>query len=265
MSHENNPEHFFDIEMLADYGLTMETLPRLRNEFIGIITVAREQRPGDFDAWDREKDSSMSYIWPGFGPYAMAEHYWKLRSSFRLVRLLDQFAGNDPKRRAELRQARANAAYHMGMLSHFVGDHAQPLHTTIHHHGWIGDNPEGYTTEYGFHAYIDSGILRHHALVYATIKPLATVTPPDIDPDDPWGAIIDHIERGFNEVERTYRDNRDGVLVTEGGKQFIVDRLADGAATLAALYTAAWKGSELTDGDVRNYLRYEPGMGSEGE
>ena len=48
----------------------------------------------------------------------------------------------------------------MGILAHFVGDAAQPLHTTKHHHGWKGDNPNGYTTENSIHAYIDGGVIK---------------------------------------------------------------------------------------------------------
>ena len=44
------------------------------------------------------------------------------------------------------------------------GDIAQPLHTTKHHHGWKGENPNGYTTEYSIHAYIDGGVLKLHRI-----------------------------------------------------------------------------------------------------
>src|SRR5712672_2343549 len=50
-----------------------------------------------------------------------------------------------------------NLLYIMGVMGHYVGDASQPLHTTIHHHGWVGDNPQHYTTSRGFHAWIDGG------------------------------------------------------------------------------------------------------------
>ena len=39
----------------------------------------------------------------------------------------------------------------MGVMGHYVGDCAQPLHTTKHHNGWVGENPHGYTTWPGLH------------------------------------------------------------------------------------------------------------------
>ena len=40
----------------------------------------------------------------------------------------------------------------MGVMGHYVGDGSQPLHTTVHFNGWVGDNPKGYTTKQTFHA-----------------------------------------------------------------------------------------------------------------
>jgi hypothetical protein len=257
MRHENNAEHYIDVDMLPDFGMTLRTIPRLRYEFVANIMRERAERPGDFEAWDREDDPGMEYPFPGFAPYAAMEAYTKLQSAFRVVRILEETAGADPRLLAHLEQARAEAVHHIGALSHWIGDLAQPLHTTIHHHGWVGPNPEGYTTEYAFHAYIDSGVLNDHDLVYATVKPLATVTVRDIDPGDPWGDILAHIEESFDQMERTYRDDRDGVLTTDEGRRFICDRLAHGAGALAGLVAAAWTSAEPTDEERENFRRYE--------
>jgi len=257
MRHENNPEHYFDLEMLPDYGLTLRTIPTLRYEFIARIFAARAERPGDFEAWDRADDPAMTSPFPGFAPYAAMEAYWNLRSAFRVVRLLEESAEDDPRLLAHLQQARAEATHHLGVLSHWIGDLAQPLHTTTHHHGWVGPNPEGYTTEGSFHAYIDSGVLDHHGLVYATVRPLATVGVREADPDNPWGEVLWHIEESHNQLERTYAYERDGVLTTEWGKRFICDRLSHGAGTLATLVAAAWRGAEPTDRERENFARYE--------
>jgi len=259
MRHENNPEHYFDADMLPDFNMTLRTIPRLRYEFVAEIMRERSERPDDFEAWDREDDPGMEYLFPGFAPYAAMEASTKLQSAFRVVRLLEETADPDPRLLAHLQQARAEAVHHIGALSHWIGDLAQPLHTTVHHHGWVGANPEGYTTEYAFHASIDSGVLDHHGLIYATVKPLATVTVRDIDPSDPWQDILWHIEDAHSQLERTYRYERDGVLTTEWGKRFICDRLAHGAGTLAGLIAAAWTSAEPTDEDRENFRRYEAG------
>jgi hypothetical protein len=259
MRHENDGEHYLDADMLADFGMTLRDLPRLRYEFVARVMQARAERPADFEAWDREDDSAMVYLFPGFAPYAAMEAHAKLTSAFRVVRILEEIETPTARQIAHLEQSRAEAVHHIGALSHWIGDLAQPLHTTIHHHGWVGPNPEGYTTEYAFHAYIDSGVLDHHGLVYSTIKPLATVSAPEIDPADPWPAVLWHIEDSFSQLERTYRYERDGVLTTEWGKRFICDRLAHGAGTLAGLIAAAWEAAAPTDDEREAFWRYEAG------
>jgi hypothetical protein len=41
-------------------------------------------------------------------------------------------------------------------LGHYVADGSQPLHTTIQYNGWVGSNPNGYTTEHGIHSQFES-------------------------------------------------------------------------------------------------------------
>jgi len=57
-----------------------------------------------------------------------------------------------------------NPAFDIGVppaeMGHFVGDGAQPLHTTKHYNGWVGENPKGFTTQTTFHAWIDGGYFR---------------------------------------------------------------------------------------------------------
>ena len=60
----------------------------------------------------------------------------------------------------EITNAQANVVYRMGILSHFVGDAAQPLHTTEHFNGWTGENPKGYTTSRRFHSWVDGGFFK---------------------------------------------------------------------------------------------------------
>jgi len=59
----------------------------------------------------------------------------------------------------------------MGVMGHFVGDGAQPLHTTIPHNGWVGANPKGYTTARTFHAWIDGGFIRTAGLKLDDLLP----------------------------------------------------------------------------------------------
>jgi hypothetical protein len=147
----------------------------------------------------------------------------------------------------------------MGILSHFVGDAAQPLHTTTHHHGWVGDNPKGYTTERSIHAYIDGGVVTLHGLKYDTMKAEkpGEGTPLVKDPHNPWGDVLTHLERSFAEVEPLYELKKTGDLDKDPGKAFIRARMEDGARMLGDLYAAAWTASTPTESQIADYLKYE--------
>ena len=46
----------------------------------------------------------------------------------------------------------------MGWLGHYVADAAMPLHDSIHHDGWAGDNPKGYTRDPNIHGRFESSM-----------------------------------------------------------------------------------------------------------
>jgi hypothetical protein len=49
-----------------------------------------------------------------------------------------------------------------GNLGHYVTDGSNPHHTTTHHKGWVGDNPNGYTTDNRFHGRFESVFVQAH-------------------------------------------------------------------------------------------------------
>lgn len=261
LSHDNNPDHYLDIEELEKFGLTLQTLPRLRYEFVREMSVAMAQHPERFADYDPSKDADNVKMWPGFAPHAIAEHYAKLRSSFNTLRVVEIAAGQGGAAggaadySALLELARANVVHEMGVLSHFVGDVAQPLHTTIHHHGWVGENAAGYTTDYGFHAYIDSGVVSHHRIDEASLKPAMTYGV-QVNQNDPWPQVIEYLGRSFAQVEPLYKLQKSGELEKEVGKALIEERMRDAASMLGALYAAAWKASEPTDEQVASFVRF---------
>lgn len=261
LSHENAPDHYIDLEQLADFGLTLDTVPPLRNEYLKAMILAKHEHPQRVRPYDAARDEDRTKEWPGFLPHAIAEHYAKLAASFKTVRILE--ALGEPESSPRLQQARANAEYHMGVLAHFVGDAAQPLHTTVHHHGWTGDNPEGYTTEYGIHSYIDGRVLEIHALGYESLRG-SPVAPAAVEHDDPWRDVSAYIARSFEHVEPLYRLHRDGGMEAAAGKAFIAERLTDAAGMLAGLYSAAWEAGQPADADVANFLRFDAGPPKDG-
>jgi hypothetical protein len=253
MNHEVHTEHYIDVDDLDQFGLTLQTVPRLRYEFVRAMVLAKERHPEKILPYDASKDPDHSKEWPGFLPHAIEEHYQKLVASFNTLRILEGL--NDPRRGGALQQARENVIYEMGVLSHFVGDTSQPLHTTRHHHGWVGDNPSGYTRDTGFHAYIDGTIIQIHGFAYDTLKDrrLPSIT---VDPRNPWDGAIGEIQRSFERVEPIYRMQKDGTLEKDPGKDEIASRLCDGAATLGAFYNAAWQASEPRESQVKDFVKF---------
>lgn len=255
LDHQNNPDHYIDSETLADHGLTLRTLPALRYEFIAAITKnAAATQPATQSA-GRPARGVQRFVSDDVGtlPYAISEHYAKLVASFNTLRILESLQREQDGN--QMAAARANVISEMGQLSHFVGDAGQPLHTTIHHHGWIGDNPNGYTRDRGFHAYIDVDIVALHALNEDALKP-GLKPLPDIPRDGVWDAAIGLIERSFAQVEPLYRMQKSGDLQKDAGRKLIAERMRDSAEVLAGLYWRAWRQSEPTQRQIDDFLRF---------
>lgn len=254
LRHENEPDHYIDVEDLEQFGLTLDTVPPLRTEYLRAMVIAKHTHPENVKPYNERRDPARTQEWPGFLPHAIVVHYGKLISSFRQVRVLEFLA--DPKRADQLAAARANVIFEMGQLSHFVGDAAQPLHTTTHHHGWVGDNPSGFTTNYGFHAYIDGTVLGIHQFNYDALKGKCTVAHP-VNKNDPWADVLAHIQRSYDKVRPLYELQKSGDLEKDPGKAFIAERLCDGATMLGSLYAAAWEASAMVEKDATDFLRYD--------
>lgn len=251
LAHENNGDHYIDLELLTDHKLTLRTLPRLRYQYVDALI--RTTAHGNDAGTERRGVISFDPEKIGFLPYAIMEHYAKLVSSMNTVRILETLA--DPARERQLAAARANVLREMGQLSHFVGDAGQPLHTTIHHHGWVGDNPKGYTTDSGFHRYIDDDVVALHALNLAGLDTYRTPMAA-IRSDSVWEATLALIERSFDSLEPLYDLEKSGELQQDPGKVFIAKRMCDSASVLAGLYYRAWLEAEPTEQQVESFVKY---------
>jgi hypothetical protein len=139
-------------------------------------------------------------------------------------------------------------------MAHYVGDCAQPLHTTKHHNGWVGANPKGYTTWTGLHSWIDGGIIgkaniRHPQLV-PRVKPAQPI-PVAARPDgrDPiFVAVIDYLQAQHRQMEPIYQLEKAGKLgqgeqgvVADEARAFIEARLLEGGQMLGAIWLTAYR------------------------
>ncbi len=250
LRHENHPDHYLDADRLPEFGLTLETVPPLRRDYIRALVVGGPPNPEP----TASPDPASVQAWPGFVLHAIAEQYAKLQAALHQVRILEQLA--DPERRQQLEQARAIAVDHLGNLAHFVADVAQPLHTTKHFNGWIGANPHGYHWRERFHMYIDEGWARTHAVTFNSLRP-AVHYDIEVNATDPSTDVVAYFARSFSELERLYALERDGELDAAAGRDLLTARLTDATAMLHAMIEVAWKSSTPTPAQVETWLRYD--------
>lgn len=254
LNHINNPDHYIDLEELDDFGMVLKALPPLRHEFVRQLQIAREKPGFNGAPINSALDPDHVREYPGTLPYATLETYSKVASAMKTYRIIDTL--NDPGRRAQLEGAKAAIIFNMGVLAHYVGDAAQPLHTTIHHHGWVGDNPKGYTTDKKFHSWIDGGVIKLHNITLADVRAVCPFKV-QADASNPWDAFLEHIQRSHDAMVPLYEMEISGDLKKQPGKEFIISRLSDGADMLSALYAAAWSSTLPTDKDIQDFTRYD--------
>ncbi len=205
-------DHFFDSEKWGP----ISTLPSDRFLFLQQLV----ERKGDLKT--------------GYVPYAIIENYGRLVNAFRFWRSAKM--PNDRK------SAAANAVYVAGVMGHYVGDASQPMHLTIHHHGWAATvpNPQHFTTDTGIHsryetAYVDAAMdsssVRRNV---RTPQRLANV----------WDSIKQYLSQTFMEVVPMYELEKAGEFNPDRprarGTDFIAAELSRAGTMLAALWYTAW-------------------------
>src|SRR5208283_485778 len=170
------------------------------------------------------------------------------KSSFSYLKAYEE--GGTPE---EIANAQANIIYVMGVMGHLIGDASQPLHTTIHHHGWVGDNPHNYTTNRGFHSWIDGGSFSKTggANLPALKARLRTAQPVSINgrpakPEETFQVAMDFLIEQNKLVEPLYQLDKDGKLSGEGekgleGKAFLEGQLLKSGQLLGDIWYSAWQ------------------------
>lgn len=249
IDHINKPNHYLDVESLADFGLSLKTLPMLRRDFTDRLAVHRAKHPKEeYESFGKGRDQDYVSAVPGLLPYEIAELQWKIAASWTQLQTYEAHA--DRVSPTMIRNAKENIVYHMGILSHFIGDGSQPLHLTHHHNGWVGDNPNGYTTDRSLHSFIDDGVLTLHRISYDDLvdraKPARKVST-----ETYWQDIANYLQETNDLVEPLYRMEKTGELRKDKGKAFIEGRLIDAGAMLAGVWEAAYRGAHIDEFRVR--------------
>ncbi len=257
LRHVNAPEHFLDLEDLEPYGLTPATVSVFRHEFVAQLAVVRARDPSKFPGADPAKDADHNRWLPGLLPWRITEDYAKLKSVFSYLKTYEQYGGTAD----EIANARADAVYVMGVMGHFVGDAAQPLHTTRNYNGWVMANPHGYTTNRTFHGWIDGGYIGkvglERAPIFARVRPAKPVWErlTGGPHDNVFPVTMAFLNEQFGEMEKTYRLEKEGRLSGDGergleGRTFIAQQLLRGGQMLGDLWFTAWESAPID-----NYLR----------
>lgn len=216
-------DHIVKLELLS------EPLPPNRYEYL----LAFAGRPAPWGG---------VYEWPdlGFAPYAMAEYAEMLTVNFMLWRKAPE--DTEVLRRVK-RQIEQNIIHIAGLLSHFITDTAQPLHTTVHVLGWAPHvpNPNGYTPEGdGIHGRFETTFVERaleESDFEQLVGPLRDV--------GPWlGAAEAHIRDAHRHVEAVYVFDKaarfgDGHESADA-KRFTAARLAHASQALRDFWYAAW-------------------------
>jgi hypothetical protein len=246
LSHFAGPDHYFDLEELDTYGIAINDLPVFRFDFVAQLGIKRVANPTKFHAPDPLKDQDHTLQLPGFAPWAITELCGKLRSGFSYLKAYQDYGGTPD----EIANAQQNIIYVMGVMGHYVGDCAQPLHVTQHHHGWIGDNPKGYTTNGSFHSWIDGGFLRKTGGIEARgliekIRPAKIVNDPTKN-DDLFRKVMIYLVETHKLVEPLYVLEKEQKLTPENehfkvGREFLEAQITRGGQMLGDLWFSAWQ------------------------
>jgi len=256
--HVANEDHIFDLEELTAAGIDPATVTSYRFEFAAQFPVARAAHADRFPVLDPAKDRYHQYQWPGFLPWTIAEDYGRLQELFSQWKTFRDYGTP-----AEVAGAEDLIVQLMGLMGHFVGDSSQPLHVTVHHHGWDcfgwkAPNPNGYSTRMGIHDWIDGagaggGFIGRAGItaesLAARVRParrLNAAPRPD-GRDAIFSAVMDFIIGQNQEVEPLYQLDKAGKLKADGspgsfdGKPFIEEQILRGGQMLGDLWLTAWR------------------------
>ncbi|MGI9104168.1 MAG: nuclease [Terriglobales bacterium] len=225
LKNSQEPDHFIDLERVAD----IKELPAGRYDFYRLLYAKK------LAAKEHGEDFLPEKV--GTQPYIVMEIYDRLKVAFREYRRLQQ-------QKLPTGDAEANIVFYAGWLGHYVGDGANPLHTTIHYNGWVGANPNGYSTSKDFHAEFEGRFVTR-VIGQLDIAPLVH------DPvrlnkpaQDYWA----YLRTSFQLVEKTYQLDKAGAFHGTGtpeGREFVRERLAAGTQMLLNMWYTAWEESAV--------------------
>jgi hypothetical protein len=251
---EEDPNHGWFREQFS----FMKEIPRSRYEFV--LELDREYLR--IEKSDPENARRMNVRWTGTLPFAAAEVYGHLVADMRYLR----------KARAEGKDTsllEQTCAFYVAWMGHYIGDGSQPLHDTIHHDGWQGTDPKGYTRDPKIHGRFETQYVDAISLTEDDIA--GRIGQPGHLAGDVFDSILAHLDEAGSNVEAIYKlDKRNAFadVHDQEAREMVYSRTAAGARMLRDLVYRAWLESALpvnagTPNPVdQNNPRYNPQTGS---
>lgn len=215
-----DPDHFIDLERVS----WLDPLPPARYEFYRKLYEKRGATA------DHPDDYLPEHV--GLQPYITMEVYGRLKAAFREYR--QQRAAHQPTQAVE-----RTIIFYAGWLGHYVADGGQPLHTTIQYNGWVGPNPNGYTTDHHIHGQFESA----YVAANITAKDFAALVKTPERLDDPFARYVAYLRNSNTLVENVYSLEKNGGFTGKGTPAaffFTTRRLAAGSQMLLDLWYTAW-------------------------
>jgi hypothetical protein len=213
------PEHFINLE----YADALGPLPHNRLDFEAEV-FAHNQRPEKI----------------GLQPWQTLEVWQRLKAALREYR---RISAAIPVNEKDLQGVEDTAIFYAGWLGHYVGDGAQPLHSSINYDGWaLKDNPHGFSTAKGIHwrfegTFVDANISFIAADAEKKMAPIKPIT------GDVFDSYVAYLRHSATLVDAVYAFDKAGGFEKAGtaeSRDFTAARLASGASELRDLIDSAW-------------------------
>lgn len=220
LKNSQEPDHFIDLERVS----WLDPLPPTRYEFYRKLYEKRAS------STEHPDDCLPERV--GLQPYITIEVFGRLKAAFREYRQLH--AVHKPTE--SVQQA---IILYAGWLGHYVADGSQPLHTTIKYNGWVGENPNSYTTEHHIHGQFEASYVA--ANVFPKDFSSLVKTPEHLE--DPFADYLAYLRDSNKLVDDVYALDKTGGFAGKGSAaafDFTTHRLAAGSQMLLNLWYTAW-------------------------